>query len=111
MKLRGVGYGKYCMARPGDKGPYALSNIVCKLHVENHREGNFGKQHALGYHHTKEAKRRIGLAAKGNKYGAKLRRSDVIRIRRAKGTQSEIAARFGISQASVSFIKRGIQWT
>jgi hypothetical protein len=108
LLLRGVGHGKFCMARPGDKGPYALGNIECKLHVENHREGNFGKQRNLGYQHTEEAKRRIGLAAKGNRYGqCKLTDADVIRIRRAKGAHRVIAKRFGVSQGYISMIKTG----
>ena len=31
-------------------------------------------------------------------------------VREAEGTQREIAARFGISQATVSVIKRGVTW-
>jgi hypothetical protein len=109
--MRGVGYGKYCMARYGDAGPYKLGNIKCMLHVENHREGNLGKQHALGYRHTEEAKQRIGAASKQNKYGAyKLRAADIPRIRRAKGTNREVAQRFGISSSFVCMIKNGQRW-
>jgi hypothetical protein len=37
---RGVGRGKYCMARFGDCGPYAIGNVKIIPQEENVREGN-----------------------------------------------------------------------
>jgi hypothetical protein len=39
---RGRGLGKYCMARYGDVGPYAVGNLKVILHGENVSEGNKG---------------------------------------------------------------------
>jgi len=47
---RGVGKGKYCMSRIGDKGGYTLDNIFCQTFVQNFLDGTRGKQ---GGHHTK----------------------------------------------------------
>jgi hypothetical protein len=41
---RGCKKGMYVMSRPGDKGPYALNNIVCKTHVDNTLECLLGKK-------------------------------------------------------------------
>ncbi len=40
---RGVGKGKYNMARFGDVGPYSVDNVRIIKHEENCREGNLGK--------------------------------------------------------------------
>lgn len=40
---RGLGRGKYNMARFGDVGPYAVDNVKIIKHEENSREGNKGK--------------------------------------------------------------------
>lgn len=37
-ELRGLGRGKYCMARNGDVGPYAPGNVRICLNAENARE-------------------------------------------------------------------------
>lgn len=45
---RGRGRGKYCMARFGDAGPYAVGNVQIILHTENTSEGhvdNISEQH------------------------------------------------------------------
>lgn len=34
----------YCMTRKGDKGPYAIWNVVVKTRIENSREGSLGKK-------------------------------------------------------------------
>ena len=36
---RGVGVGRYCMARHGDEGPYSPSNVSIQLCTENSRDG------------------------------------------------------------------------
>lgn len=41
---------------------------------------------------------------------SKLTLDQALAIREAEGTQDDIAARFGISQATVSVIKRGVTW-
>lgn len=42
--------------------------------------------------------------------GIKLTRSQAETIRRAKGTQREIAVRFGVSREAIGQIKRGVTW-
>lgn len=37
---RGKGAGQYVMSRFGDKGPYAIGNIECKLAADNVREAH-----------------------------------------------------------------------
>lgn len=41
---------------------------------------------------------------------SKLTLDQALAIREADGTQDDIAARFGVSQATVSVIKRGVTW-
>lgn len=36
---RGVGVGRYCMARHGDTGPYSATNVSIQLCTENSRDG------------------------------------------------------------------------
>ena len=50
-------------------------------------------------------------ANRGRKNGsAKLRESQVREIRSSVGSQSQIAASYGVSQMTVSCIKRGVRW-
>ena len=49
------------------------------------------------------------LATKARAH-AKLTKELAAEIREAEGTQREIAARYGITQATVSVIKRGVTW-
>jgi hypothetical protein len=60
--------GQYCMARYGDKGPYAVGNIrICTIeenhrelrHSDDHKAGMFGNDYAKGLKHTKKTKKRI----------------------------------------------------
>jgi len=44
---RGTKLGQYCMARKGDKGPYAVGNVGIVLHKVNSIEGNVGRTHSL----------------------------------------------------------------
>ncbi len=37
--LRGVGVGKYCMARQNDVGPYSVGNVSIQLCTQNNRDG------------------------------------------------------------------------
>lgn len=37
ISLRGVGKGKYCMSRIGDRGPYAKGNVEITLFEDNNR--------------------------------------------------------------------------
>jgi hypothetical protein len=38
-ELRGVGRGRYCMARHGDTGPYKVGNVSIQLATQNSRDG------------------------------------------------------------------------
>jgi predicted XRE-type DNA-binding protein len=59
--------------------------------------------------HQKSLLRRKKLADNARKR-AKLNPELARQVREADGTQDEIAARFGVSQATVSVIKRGVTW-
>jgi predicted XRE-type DNA-binding protein len=59
--------------------------------------------------HQKSLLRRKKLADNARKR-AKLNPELARQVREADGTQDEIAERFGISQATVSAIKRGVTW-
>ena len=41
---RGIGRGKYVMARKGDTGPYRIDNVEIKTQEENLSEGNVGRE-------------------------------------------------------------------
>jgi hypothetical protein len=75
LHLRGRGIGKYCMARFGDKGPYALGNIKIITFCQNTVEGNIGKPISekqivaikkanTGKKHTKEHRAKITVIMK-----------------------------------------------
>lgn len=59
--------------------------------------------------YTSSPIRRKKLAEKA-RLRAKLNVELAAEVREAEGTQREIAARYGISQATVSVIKRGVTW-
>lgn len=71
---RGRGKGKYCMARFGDIGPYAVSNVKIILFSENASEkilSNAAKekirQANLGKKYSDETRRKQSIAGMGNK--------------------------------------------
>jgi hypothetical protein len=64
----------------------------------------------LDNHADMIAKGRRAVFAGDANPGAKLTPGQVEEIRSATGLQREIAARFGISEASVGLIKRGKRW-
>lgn len=47
--LRGVGVGRFCMARHGDSGPYRVGNVSIILSTQNSRDAVYkpGRKHAL----------------------------------------------------------------
>lgn len=83
---RGCHRGEYCMARFGDKGPYAVGNVKIILHTQNLSESSFegrsekarGRKHSLetrekirqgriGWKHTPESLEKMRIAKLGNK--------------------------------------------
>jgi DNA-directed RNA polymerase specialized sigma subunit len=53
-----------------------------------------------------------GRSSRGSKHNkAKLTEKQIPKIRAAKGTQKEIAARFGVSQQTICYIKSNKLWT
>jgi len=79
---------------------------------ESHR----GKQRALGYKHTTEAKQRIGSHFQGSKNSrAKLTEADVIEIKKClknyrHGMLSELARKYGTSTHNIAHIRDGKSW-
>lgn len=65
--LRGRRLGQYCMARKGDRGPYAVGNVEIKKNEENRSEFVF----------TAEHRKKMSLAGKGRvcSYETRLKRS------------------------------------
>jgi hypothetical protein len=72
---RGCGKGRYCMARYGDIGPYAIGNVKIITQQQNSRDRK-GYKHSLkarikmssshkGKTHSFESRLKIGLAGKG----------------------------------------------
>lgn len=59
---RGKGAEKYCMARFGDQGPYAIGNVKIITCAENSREGNLGRV-AL-----RETKQKMSISQTGKKH-------------------------------------------
>ena len=66
---RGTHRGQYCMARFGDKGPYAVENIKIITCTENVKEGMIGKQNALGSIRSDEQRVEHSQFMMGNQYG------------------------------------------
>lgn len=70
---RGKGLGKYCMARFGDKGPYASWNVKIILHSENVSEGQLGNQYNLGRKLSLETRAKMSAAKMGRKLSLETR--------------------------------------
>lgn len=62
LNERGRKANQYCMARIGDKGPYAVGNVLIITNSENHSM-------AKPCIHTKEFKEALSQRSRGNKYG------------------------------------------
>ena len=69
LPQRGRRYGQYCMARYGDKGPYAVGNVRIILNEHNHEE----QVKPTGWHHTEEAKRKMARCRIGKSLSAETR--------------------------------------
>ena len=97
---RGIRKYQYCMARFGDKGPYAVGNVKIITNEENLLERVLpkpthetriktsermkGNKFTLGYKHTDEAKKKIGEAARINMLGYKHTPQALINMSRAQ---------------------------
>jgi NUMOD3 motif-containing protein len=84
---RGRGRNQYCMARFGDKGPYAIGNVRIITVLENAGERklsdetlNILRLHRLGTRHTNETKEKIGLAQVGRKHSLESREKRSIKM-------------------------------
>jgi hypothetical protein len=64
---RGRRRGQYCMARTGDRGPYAVGNVVIMLHALNATQGHIGKKV------SKATRARISRAKRGKPKSAEHR--------------------------------------
>lgn len=104
QKKRGMGRGKYVMARNGDIGPYTPKNVRCILHEENCRE-----QAANG-----RSGRKRGSPNKHGSHWAiipkKINAAQAREIYFAQGTQKSIADSYGVSPRLVRLIKAKQTW-
>lgn len=75
---RGRGKDKYCMARFGDTGPYAVDNVRIITNTENQHEAHLGRKNSpetiaklsaslRGHSCSEETRAKISAAALGNK--------------------------------------------
>lgn len=96
---RGRSAGKYCMARFGDIGPYAIGNVEIILVRINGYVANIGRKL------TESHKRNIGAAHKGKVHPRALDANQISFARRllaGKMSQDKVAALLGISQPCLS---------
>ncbi len=79
---RGPWRGQYCMARFGDKGPYAIDNVKICTVGENHSEAWLGKKRSaanrekirlirLGRSPSAETRKKMSIAQTGRKHTTK----------------------------------------
>lgn len=61
---RGPRKGQYCMARPGDVGPYAKTNVMIITHAENIRQANSARTYVP---HTEATRASISRSLTGQK--------------------------------------------
>ncbi len=90
FKKRGPGHNQYCMARKGDKGPYAAWNVECKTIEQNHREHVLPK----GEQHCR----------------AILTEQQVIKIRNSSTSISVQVRKYGVSARTVRDIRKRLTW-
>jgi len=99
FKERGCNKDQYCMARIGDKGPYAVGNVKIILHGDNTKEGHCGKTR------SEETKQKISLSAKGNQKWKGKKHSeetkDKIRMKRLGSNHTEE------TKAKISALQKG----
>lgn len=88
FKKRGHHTDEYVMARRGDVGPYAASNVRCALVQENHNDYNFNKPSSLGIPHR-----------------GRLRPDVVKAIYVSNDVYREIAKRYGLNVHMVHRVK------
>lgn len=109
IKLRGCRKGQFCMARKGDKGPYASWNVDCLTTTQNHKEQaanglcGFKKGVKLNKNYKKT---QIKIYRQGKKITPEIARI----IYAATGTQRLIAKTHNVSERLVRLIKKKQVW-
>lgn len=89
FEKRGPRSDQYCMARKGDRGPYAPHNVRCTTVAENHKEYN-------GHRHNKAP----------TKQHKKFIEAKIVKeVFLAEGRHVDIAKRFGVDPHRVHCIK------
>lgn len=68
LELRGRGRNQYCMARFGDKGPYAVGNVKIILHGDNVSEAQLGNGYNVGKKLPDEHRQKIAEKSRGRKH-------------------------------------------
>lgn len=90
---------------------YKCGNALCvnPEHLEAIGRKKLSRRLVKETNYTAGVLRKVKLAEKA-RHRSKLTIEIALEIRQAEGTQREIAARYGVSQATVSCIKRGATW-
>jgi hypothetical protein len=111
MNRRGRKGDQFCMCRNGDKGPYAPWNVVCKTNRENMHDTVINGTSAWGA--------RNGRAVLTESQVRSIRRvkllpvhpGEIGRGRAArKLTVTSLAKKYGVSRATIQFIRNGKTW-
>lgn len=108
--LRGRQRGQYCMARYGDKGPYAVGNVEIIPMTKNSSDSMRGK------HHTQEHKIKMGEISFVHRTQAKLTVGAVREIQRlhkpwsrTTGTTA-LATKFEVCEDTIRNVINGKCW-
>lgn len=96
---RGKGPDKYCMARYGDVGPYAVGNVKIITNYENNFVGSSGRKHSL------ETRKKMSEIHKGRAYCphklSPVQKDEAIRLYLDSYRFRSIAAKFGVSNLTI----------
>jgi hypothetical protein len=94
IKLRGRRKHQYCMARNGDKGPYAPWNVRCITNEQN----------------SKEQTNNLGFKFGEKHYKAKLSIQEVFEILNSEKPFKWLMKKYKVSKTTISHIKSGVRW-
>lgn len=98
--LRGKLNHQYCMARKGDEGPYAVSNVYCPTNAQNYLDRSY---HTGGNNNS-------GRKLSYNRKTIKITSKQAVQIFKMQQTQKHIAKQFGVSERLVRMIKAKQVW-
>ena len=102
LKKRGRKKGQYVMARKGDKGPYSVANVECKL-----TEDNCSERTENGSYGDPMSRSNPGI----DNGRAKITDKEAREIFLDKDSYSKIGKKYGIGICAIGYIKNKKTWT